>query len=231
MIKEVRQIKKPAIMKYFFLVLLTLITIPSISQKSSPTYIVKYNCSEKYAGDDLHFDTKKTEVKITQITGGDTISVSKDSMPTASLLTSLSIEMELTIKASPVSAITLYNSSQDKSSNVQMTINTPDTIFNTADSWEKVKDGKREKMETYSLPFVKTAETKKIVGITCTKYKTSDNSPRNIWIWVSTALPGTIVPFAGLISVPGAILEIQEFGKSPSIATAISLKKETTDSF
>lgn len=106
--------------------------------------------------------------------------------------------------------------SSEQGTNVDLysSVNMPDTIFYKNGDWSIQMQGDWIVPDRVELVVVETNEKKMILGYSCKKYIANDSEGKpGITIWATEKLPNTLLPYTGLSSFKGGILEIEHKGE------------------
>jgi hypothetical protein len=126
-------------------------------------------------------------------------------------------------------AIEADPNSNDQGVNVDLysSVNMPDTIFYKSGDWSIQMQGDWIVPDRVELMPVETNEKKLILGYWCKKYIANNSEGKSgIIIWATEELPNTLLPYTGLSTFRGGILEIEHMSEEwHAVAKKIEITK------
>lgn len=156
---------------------------------------------------------------------GDTLSAEKTQINVSPFFKFIQIGFLSHCKARTNSSV-IYFDNFTSSNNFYNNGSYPDSIVLKDDRWKSYKSNNSNFIEFNDASFTKTHKKKYILGFECEQYSNIGNislDTTNTFVWVTTELPRSIIPVAGLRPMVGAILEYENLSsKAHLIATNIT---------
>ena len=204
-------------MKLLFITIIQLLATVALPQKSK-TFFVEY--FHKQESPILLPNDGKTNFIVTYPDSNNKQII--DTVAGSLSFDSFKFETLVFMIANHDSSKTFFSTVKTASDNVNISINTPDTLFySRKGTWTKVSSGEFESIASLSISVVETKEKKNILGYECIKYVSLD-AETDIVFWASKQLPCTILPYTGLKQFKYGILEVEDLkNKSHTKATKI----------
>ena len=201
-------------MKVLVLIILLLFPLYSFCQESKLYYYkVHYHSFQEIVIDSNV--QKSMNVKI--LADNETKKIfTQDSFPLSIITPKFNFEASYYILSDKNQSKTIFvDEGEKQSTNIQVEVTTPDTLFYKEGKWAKESNHIMESLPSKKLSVIPTNIYKKILGYLCRKYICTDIiDKKKYFIWATQRLPKTLLPFVGLEKFNAGILEISAGDKS-----------------
>jgi hypothetical protein len=189
--------------------------------QNKQTFLVEYISEQKTISNSLPDSVKGRKIPVTiyTINNGDTTNTDTIETNIGNFVGSSGFAVTFYILSGKDMSKTFYtleNTSNSQSGgNISFTVNIPvDTIFYDRKKWYQMSEGSIKEVDPADMydgnvSFIKTSETKEILGYKCYKFVVSGkDKEKNISFWGCKDLPATLIPYAGFKNVGYGILQV-----------------------